>query len=143
LCLDALRQHTAADAAALIGGLRGADYNPFNLLIASRDETYVAYNRNRAGQIEVVPLTRGFHLLTNLDINDFECPRIGASYGRFVCLAADAEFRRDPVANRGALASLLSDHKTQLDPRSGRPNSLCLHLGAYGTRSSSLIFLGK
>jgi len=42
---------------------------------------------------------------------------------------------------RQRLAGLLADHSTQLDPRTGRPNSLCLHLGDYGTRESSLIFL--
>jgi hypothetical protein len=101
----------------------------------------VAYNR--ASSIEVVALGPGLHVLTNLDVDDFECPRISASYGRFAKLGADPEFRRGPVGQRGALAHLLSSHEIQLDPRSGRPNSLCLHMDGYGTRSSSLIFLGR
>jgi hypothetical protein len=91
----------------------------------------------------VVELTAGFHLLTNLNIDDFECPRISRSYNRFAELGRRPEFVRDPVANRAALGALLADHSTQLDPRSGRPNSLCLHLGDYGTRSSSLIFMRR
>jgi uncharacterized protein with NRDE domain len=153
LCLDALRHASAAEAVRFVERQRGADYNPFNLLIASREETFVAYNR--WGKIETVRLTPGFHLLTNLDLDDFECPRISRSYSRFAELGAREDFARDPLALREELHKLLSDHSTQLDPRSGRPNSLCMHLsipvpesghsaqGEYGTRSSSLIFMGR
>ena len=139
LCLDALRRRTAREAAEFAARERGSDYNPFNLLIASRTEAFVAYNRGAS--IEVVELKPGLHLLTNLNVNDFECPRISASYGKFAELGQRVEFQRDPVGNRAVLGALLADHNTQLDPRSGRPNALCLHLNNYGTRSSSLIFL--
>jgi uncharacterized protein with NRDE domain len=141
LCLDALKFRHAADAAKFAGEQRAIDYNPFNLLIASRDGTYVAYNR--CDRIEVVELKRGFHLLTNLNVDDFECPRISASYGKFAELGNEVGFRRDPVLRRVQLGRLLADHNTQLDPRSGRPNSICMHLDQYGTRSSSLIFVGS
>jgi len=141
LCLDALRRPTAAEAAKYAGAERGGDYNPFNLLMASRDAAYVAYNRG--SHIEVVQLTSGLHLLSNLDVNDFECPKISRSYSRFAELGEKPQFKCDPVGARNALGSLLADHSTQLDSRTGRPNALCLHLDAYGTRSSSLIFLGK
>ncbi|MGH8013155.1 MAG: NRDE family protein [Candidatus Binataceae bacterium] len=141
LCLDALRCRSAAGAARFVEGQRGSDYNPFNLLIASREESLVAYNP--AGKIKLTRLESGFHLLTNLDIDDFECPRISRSYGRFGALLKNPEFVRDPLAMRAELGQLLADHSTQLDPRSGRPNSLCLHLDAYGTRCSSMIFMGR
>ncbi len=141
LCLDALKYRTADEAAAFLAAQNANDYNPFNLLVASREATYVTYNR--FGKIEQVKLTPGFHLLTNIDVNDFECPRISRSHGRFAELLCRKDFARDPLANRAELGRLLADHSTQLDPRSGRPNSLCLHLGDYGTRSSSLIFLGR
>jgi uncharacterized protein with NRDE domain len=141
LCLDALHYSDAASAAAFVGRQRGDSYNPFNLLIASRAAAFVTYNR--FGKIEVVELEPGFHLLTNVDVDDFECPRISRSYSRFAELGRDPDFVRDPVGRRAALSKLLADHSTQLDPRSGRPNSLCLHLGDYGTRSSSLIFMGR
>jgi uncharacterized protein with NRDE domain len=141
LCLDALRCRTARDAADFAAGQRAQDYNPFNLLIASRDAAFVAYNRIE--RIEVVQLKPGFHLLTNLDVDDFECPRISASYAKFAELGKDVGFRRDPLLRRVQLQRLLADHNTQLDPRSGRPNSICMHLDAYGTRSSSQIFLGR
>ncbi|HYA36221.1 MAG TPA: NRDE family protein, partial [Candidatus Binataceae bacterium] len=141
LCLEALQHRTALDAARYAESQRGEDYNHFNLLIASREATYVAYNR--ANKIEIVPLTPGMHLLTNLDLNDFECPRISASHAKFAKLATLPGFRRDPIGCRSILGRLLSDHDTQLDPRTGRPNSICLHLDGYGTRSSSLIFIGE
>jgi len=141
LCLDALRCATVAEAAAMVRAQRGFDYNPFNLLVASPAAAFVAYNR--AGAIDIESLAPGLHLLSNLDVDDFECPKISRSYRRFAELAEDGDFARDPVAKRGDLARLLADHSTQLDPRSGRPNALCLHLGEYGTRSSSLIFVGK
>jgi uncharacterized protein with NRDE domain len=141
LCLDALRRATAAEAAQFVASQRGGDYNPFNLLIASREKAFVAYNR--WSQIEVVDLTPGVHLLTNLDVDDFECPRISRSRRHFEELGARADFGCDPIARRQELHRLLADHSTQLDPRSGRPNSLCLHLGDYGTRCSSLIFMRR
>jgi uncharacterized protein with NRDE domain len=139
LCLDTLRRSTAREAAEFASRERGSDYNPFNLLIVSRTEAFVAYNRGAS--IEVVEIKPGLHLLSNLDLNDFECPKISASYGKFADLGNREYFQRDPVGNRAALGALLADHNTQLDPRSGRPNALCLHLENYGTRSSSLIFL--
>jgi uncharacterized protein with NRDE domain len=144
LCLDALRRRTAAQAAEFAAHERGSDYNPFNLLIVSRTEGFVAYNRGAV--IEVVALKPGLHLLTNLDVDDFECPKISASYGKFAELGDRADFQRDPIGHRAALGALLADHNTQLDSRIGtaavgRSNALCLHLDSYGTRSSSLIFM--
>ncbi|MGA9722844.1 MAG: NRDE family protein [Candidatus Binatus sp.] len=144
LCLDALRRRTAAEAAEFAGRERGSDYNPFNLLMVSRTEAFVAYNRGAS--IEVVALKPGLHLLSNLDVNDFECPKISASYGKFAALGNRADFQRDPIGHRAALGALLADHNTQLDSRvgtaaGGKPNALCLHLENYGTRSSSLIFM--
>ena len=53
--------------------------------------------------------------------NDFECPRISASYAKFAELGKDVGFRRDPLLRRVQLQHLLADHNTQLDPRSGGP----------------------
>jgi uncharacterized protein with NRDE domain len=139
LCLEALQQPTAAAAARYAERQRGAAYNAFNLLIASPEAAFVAYNRG--GEVEVVQLKEGFHLLTNTDVDDFECPRISRAYSGFAQLAKSDAFTRDPVSQRGELHQLLADHSTQLDSRSGRTNSLCMHLGDYGTRSSSLIFM--
>ncbi|HUN57366.1 MAG TPA: NRDE family protein [Candidatus Binataceae bacterium] len=141
LTLEALMQPSAKAAADYVERQRGGDYNAFNLLIASPEAAFVAYNRG--GEVEVVQLTDGFHLLTNIDVDDFECPRISRAYGGFAKLGQKEAFTREPLAHRDDLHHLLADHSTQLDPRSGRPNSLCMHLGDYGTRSSSMIFMRR
>ncbi len=139
LCLDALKHGTVDEALRFVVAEDPERYNPFNLLLASREAAAVAHNRH--GRIDATRLSRGTHLLTNLDVDDFECPRISRSFSRFAALAEEREITADPPAMRRRLAALLSDHSTQLDPRTGRPNSLCLHMGDYGTRESSLIFL--
>ncbi len=141
LCLDALRHRDARAAARFLAAQPAAAYNAFNLLVAAAEAAFVTYNRG--GALEQTALAPGFHLLTNADVNDFECPRISRSFGRFAELANDRDFARDPLARRDDLARLLADHSTQLDPRNGRPNSLCMHLGDYGTRSASLIFIAR
>jgi uncharacterized protein with NRDE domain len=140
LCLEALSFAAAAEAASYAGRQTAADYNPFNLLIASKSEAFVAYNRGT--RLDVIRLTPGLHLLTNLDLNDVECPRISRSYQLFNRITNDSSIGTDSSLLRTELQHLLADHATQLDARQGGPNSLCLHLDSYGTRSSSLIFMG-
>jgi uncharacterized protein with NRDE domain len=137
LCLDALR-HSSVEAAAAHVCREPADrYNPFNLLLASPDAACVM--GNVSGEMVRTPLATGLHLLTNLDVNDFECPRIAKSYRLF------DEHRRSLDAGSGdeilaALRRILSDHSTPLDPRSdGPPNNLCVHTERFGTRSSSVL----
>ena len=66
-------------------------------------------------------LTPGMHLLTNVDLNDFECPRISRAYRSLRLTLRAADFARDPLARRAQLAHLLADHSTQLDAREGGP----------------------
>jgi uncharacterized protein with NRDE domain len=139
LCLDALRYGTGGEAADFVSKQDPDRYNAFNLLIASRAEAFVAHNRRHA--IDIVRLQAGLHLLTNLDVDDPECPKISRSYRRFAELGGSLDFARDPLGGREALRAVLADHFTELDPRTKQANSLCLHLEEYGTRSSSLILL--
>ncbi|HUY19657.1 MAG TPA: NRDE family protein [Candidatus Binataceae bacterium] len=140
LCLEALRYRTASEALEFVQRQDGGAYNPFNLLIVSRAEALVAYNRRDL--IETARLAPGLHLLTNLDVDDFECPKISRAFDHFAELARDGEFAANPLAQRARLRQLLADHATPLDSRSAAPNAICLHLDDYGTRSSSMIFLG-
>ena len=48
---------------------------------------------------------------------------------------------RRPRYVRGTTRSVLADHATALDPRG--PGSLCLHLPAYGTRSSTVLVVPR
>jgi uncharacterized protein with NRDE domain len=137
LCLDALRYGSVEAAATHVCREPADRYNPFNLLLASRDDACVV--GNVSGEMVRTPLVAGLHLLTNLDVNDFECPRIAKSYRLF-----DAQRRSLDVGTSeeilAGLRRILSDHSTLLDPRSdGPPNNLCVHTEHFGTRSSSVL----
>jgi len=132
LCLDALHYATPAQAARHVSAEPALAYNPFNLLIVSRDAALVCYRRGT--RIEVIQLEPGLHMLTNLDVDDFECPKISRAYRRFAALH---DFSGDPRD----LARLLADHEA-FDPFLPRSGALCVHLDNYGTRSSSIILLG-
>ncbi len=137
LCMEALRARTPAAAAQEICSGPGTAYNPFNLLLASPDQACVV--GNFTGHMLRTTLTPGLHLLTNLELNDTECPRIAKSVGFFEAAAPLLNPKQLPEF-LGAMKTVLSDHSTPLDPRSqGPPNNLCVHLDGYGTRSSTVI----
>jgi uncharacterized protein with NRDE domain len=137
LCLDVLRAASVATARLYVERDPGTLYNPFNLLIASPSTASVT--GNASGTMSSTLLTPGVHLLTNLELNDFECPRIAKSHTLFD--AARRHLRADGIAKLlPALRAILSDHSTPLDPRSdGPPNNLCVHTERFGTRSSSIL----
>jgi uncharacterized protein with NRDE domain len=137
LCLEALRASSVEAAAAHVCQQPGDRYNPFNLLIASPHAACVI--GNVSGAMARTWLHAGLHVLTNLDLNDPECPRIAKSYGMFG--AASRLLREARVAAlRAELRQILSDHSTPLDPRGdGPPNNLCVHTERFGTRSSTLL----
>lgn len=137
LCLQMLQEPTVANAAAGVSTSPGHLYNPFNLLIASPTAACVV--GNITGHMVVTALQPGLHLLTNLELNDPECPRIAKSYALFDAVGQHLE-EGDLDALLAALRTILSDHSTPLDPRSERlPNNLCVHTDRYGTRSSTVL----
>ena len=138
LCLRVLQCRTLVQAAELLGAEVGDDYNPFTMLIASRQRAVVAVPD--AADIVIRPLPAGVHLLTNLEVNDPTCPRIAKSQKLFEAVGIPPASRAEEVV--AGLRTILADHSTQLDPRSlDDDNSLCIHAGAYGTRSSAVIAL--
>lgn len=144
LCVSMLRHATAASArdAALLEDPRA--FNPFNLLVADRTAAWIASNRGTDRTLAVTALEPGLHLVTNLDLNDPRCPKIAASYRQFAALLEPAAPTPASPAFGDHLQAILSRHDTQLDPRTpGFGNSLCLHSPAYGTRSSSIIWLDE
>jgi uncharacterized protein with NRDE domain len=137
LCLEVLRSARVETAVDRTRHEPGDRYNAFNLLIASPQAAAVV--GNVSGAMTAAPLRPGLHLLTNLDLNDPECPRIAKSYALFD--AARRLLREDALDElRAALQRILADHSTPLDPRSdGPPNNLCVHGERFGTRSSTLL----
>jgi uncharacterized protein with NRDE domain len=140
LCLDLLAAPDAGRAAAVAGREPAGRYNPFNLLVADRTTAFVVTGLADEPP-RVVPLERGLHLLTNLDVDDPTCPRIAASHHRFAAAGATFAEEGDVMAFVERLRTVLADHTTPLDPRG--PGSLCLHLPGYGTRSASVLLVGR
>jgi len=138
LCLDALARSRAADAVAYVRAEPHDRYNPFNLLVADPAEAFVV--GNGTGVMQSVRLTTGLHVLTNLDLDDMECPRLAKSYALFGDLTPQLD-GSSPEQLRQHLRKALSDHSTPLDPRNPVPtNNLCMHSERFGTRSSTLLF---
>jgi uncharacterized protein with NRDE domain len=137
LCLEALQCRTPADVAERIESGPADAYNGFNLLAATENEALVA--TNHAEVLRVQQLTPGVHVLTNLDVDDPTCPRIAQSHRLFqsVSLPEETPAHVDLIRR---LHSILSDHVVPLDPRGhSRHDTLCVHRGEYGTRSSSIV----
>lgn len=137
LCLEALQAGRPAAVLDLLDGQRPQDYNGFNLLFADADEAYVA--TNHLDQLAISRLTAGTHLLTNLDVDDPTCPRIARSHQLFRDVPLPAS-ERDLPRLVAQLRTILGDHEVPLDPRGDSVgNTLCIHRGEYGTRSSSIL----
>lgn len=140
LCSELLRCSTASEAIEHFAADRSA-YNPFNLLVASPSEAYVISNFQSPAT--VTALEPGLHLITNLSLNDPTCPRIAKSHRLFEAAIPRLE-DEDSEPFRKAVRGILSDHSTPLDPRyQGPPTNLCVHLGAYGTRCSSVLMYAE
>ena len=114
-------------------------YNPYNLLVADREEAWIA--TNHGGKMQFMALSPGLHLLTNLDLDDFTCSRISGSWKQF---ASFTHIEPGSSAFRAATRTVLAKHDLPLDPRNPESSqSLCLHLDLYGTRSSTMVFLDE
>jgi uncharacterized protein with NRDE domain len=139
LCLEVLKRPHPEEALAFLVTQRTQDYNPFNLLIATPTSAYVVHSL--ADTMSIQPLLPGLHLLTNLNLNDPNCPRTARSYQRFA-QAGQVLLRSGSFTEfLSLLHTILSDHATPADdPHNPTTNrSLCIHSHGYGTRSSSLI----
>lgn len=137
LCLDALKHASALDALQFVCRQSPTAYNPFNLLIVDQTAAYVVQSVDSS--LRSYSLNPGVHLLTNLDVNDPECPRIACSFQRFL------ELSHPPLSLSlpeifARLHQILAAHDIPLDPRAQDPrNGLCVHLPGYGTCSSTLL----
>lgn len=137
LCLEALQCRSPAEVGERMRKEPADAYNGFNLLAATGSEALVV--TNHLDVLHIQQLTPGVHVLTNLDVDDPTCPRIAQAYRLFqsVSLPDEAQDHRALVRR---LHSILSDHVVPLDPRGhSRHDTLCVHRGEYGTRSSSIV----
>lgn len=142
LSLDALQSASARQAAISVRHQAAERYNPFNLLLVDDREAYIVHPVERA--IRVQQLEPGVHLLTNMNLNDPECPKIARSSQYFQAVAKQISQAAESPFSLAELFRLLherlADHATPLDPRAEDPrNGLCIHLDGYGTCSSTLL----
>lgn len=143
----------APDRAAMrayVEQLDATQYASGNLLFGDASGADVAYVR-RAGTIEIVPLGRGVHVLTNDRIGSPEFPKADYAATRLATLTGAAW-----PAVRAALPAILGDHTTPPPERippipadspvppelAAALQALCIHTPIYGTRSATLAAIG-
>ena len=130
LVLDLLVARSARDAAARAAALERGRYNPCNLFVADARHAFAVVYENAP---VLHPLAAGVHVIGNADPDAREVPKVRRTLERAERVAAGP-----PDAIRAGLAALCRTHGDDEDPR----GDTCVHLGAYGTRSSSLLRLG-
>ncbi len=138
LCLEMLQQTSPEEAVEALRKWDGNAYNPFRLLLASPAAAYVGQNRGPTIQVQRLP--PGVHVLTNRDADEGTCP----SWARYRAVFREAV----PLLEKGAidpvlehLQRALADHTAPAElTGEDLPVGLCVHLGNYGTRSSTILF---
>jgi len=150
LCIETLAAKTIDDAVDALDETEAVRYGGFNLFIADLDQALVLDNGRG---VRRVSLESGLSVLTNLDLNDPRCPRLAGASRRFGALSPLLERGAEVDEIVPALAAVLSSHEAgdvsevPDDPALtalGGPlpfSKICVHVGDYGTRSSSMIFV--
>ncbi len=129
LVLDALGHASAREAAAEAASIPTGMYNPFNLFVADAQEAFVV-SFDEAPRL--LPLRPGAHVIGNADPADRSAAKVARLQGR-----VEAAARSAPDELLDVLADVCRGHETE--PLAGA----CVHAGAYGTRSSTLLRLGS
>ena len=135
LVMDALAWAKASDAAEWMSGLQSGLYNPFNLLVADAEHACVAVYEE---WVRVERLEPGVHVIGNADPDDRAVPKIDRLLAR-----VEQAARGEPERLLDELAAVCAGH----DGDDGPLADTCIHLGSerggYGTRSSTLLWLGE
>ena len=140
LCLDLLELTSSAAASEFIREHR-IQYNPFTALFADKDEAYVCYNEGQ--KIINQRLQAGLHVFSSAAEFAIHSAKAERAYALFHQLGARAKPTDERVSDAvAALQSVLADHT--LAPTAPDPgDAICVHRGASGTVSSSIIFLSN
>jgi len=130
LVVDLLGAATAHEAAECAGALEPSLYNPFNLVLADACDAFALVYEDAPA---LLPLAPGVHVVGNADPDAREVPKIRRTLERAEQVAAGPA-----DAIRDGLAAICRTHGDDPDPK----GDTCVHLGGYGTRSSTLLRLG-
>jgi uncharacterized protein with NRDE domain len=129
--MDALRESTAARAADWLKSLPEETYNPFHCFVADADRAFHVVYRDRPRIRELAP---GVHVIGNVDPAEEPAPKVDRIAEQVAAARVADQDRREAL--RG-LERVCRDHET------GSLADACVHLGAYGTRSSTLLAVGE
>jgi uncharacterized protein with NRDE domain len=128
IVMDALRARSAREAADEIEALERDAYNPFNLLVA---DALTAHVFSYLGAPERADLAPGPHVVGNVHPADASSPKLARLRGEAAgCVSSDRVLDE--------LAEVCRSHAGD-----GPLESTCVHAGDYGTRSSTLLRLGR
>jgi hypothetical protein len=131
LVVDLLAASSARQAAERAGALGTGLYNPCNLFVADAEAAFAVIYENAPMLSTLAP---GVHVIGNADPDARTVAKIHRTMERAERVAAG------PAAGiRDGLAELCRTHGDDPDPK----GDTCVHLGGYGTRSSTLLRLGS
>jgi uncharacterized protein with NRDE domain len=124
-------------ARALQSSIRSEEFNPCWMLCGDRD-TLVYLDLSTSGRPHVEPLEPGIHMLENRPLGP--SPKTDFVRARLGDLPAD----QDALTRR--LESVLASHEippgvVRRDDRPLEIEAVCVHAGAYGTRSSQIVIV--
>jgi hypothetical protein len=143
LVLDALDHPDATDAAAALRAIDPRAYQPFNLIVADNRDAFLVILRDGATDrsVEVAPLPEGLSMVTAIERDDPDSPRIRLHRPRFAAARPP-----DPDLNAWSeWEALLGSRDQECD--SGPSGALFIDgappddSGRFGTVSSSIIAL--
>lgn len=149
----ALAGHRRADeaAAALVGEVRAADYNPCWLLVGDRHSLVAVTVDAARGDVPVAEaLAPGVHVLENRPLHEPspKVDRVRSLVGRARASLSGAGAPASVAALLAVLGPVLADHQIPGGDPDGavggdwRPaavSACCVHTPEYGTRSSSVV----
>lgn len=137
-CLDLLGLKTAAQGIEFVRS-HSERYQPLTLVFADVTQAWVVYNPRQ--ELKASRLPEGLHVFSNT--GQLESEKVSRAHRRFAQLA---DSRRSNVQEASdwpeALAPILGDHAVgngSVDPK----DAICVHGGASGTVSSSIILCSR
>ena len=134
LVLEALDHAEAAAAVQALAQLNPAAYRPFNLVVGDPRQAF--WIRNDGTAIATEEIQAGLHMLTSLELNDEDDPRIR----HYLPLFRAAEQPEPDSADWEEWRALLASHDHPVGE--GRAAAMCFRLQTgLSTLSSSLIAL--
>ncbi len=140
-CMDVLNVKNPPAARAFLRNEKGSIYRPFNLLFANAEEAYIAYNQGEV--ISWIGLEKGLHVFSNGPVSETQSEKMGRAYLLF-SQVRDALLRKEKNLRERIpyLRTILSDHASARNSDNPK-DSICVHMPAYGTVSSTVIFYAR